>query len=130
MLKAAFVQGMLTKDEFDQRVEQAFASRTYADLALVSSDIPPGLMPATQPRRQPVSTRTRLPVSKVVSCSAGAAITLAILGTGLVTDNGFFVAFFFLPVVTCLGLWVLTGFARLLEAWDDGAAGRRDLPVS
>jgi hypothetical protein len=42
-LKAAFVQGMLAKDEFDLRVAQTFASRTYAELAAVIADIPPGL---------------------------------------------------------------------------------------
>ena len=40
MLKAAFVQGRVTKDEFDARVGQAFASRTYAELAAVTADIP------------------------------------------------------------------------------------------
>ena len=39
-LKAAFVQGMLAKDEFDLRVSQAFASRTYAELAAVTADLP------------------------------------------------------------------------------------------
>ena len=34
-LKAAFVQGLLTKDELDARAGQAFASRTYAELAAV-----------------------------------------------------------------------------------------------
>jgi hypothetical protein len=33
LLKAAFVQGMLAKDEMDLRVDQAFAARTYAELA-------------------------------------------------------------------------------------------------
>ena len=33
VLKAAFVQGRLAKDEFDLRVGQVLASRTYADLA-------------------------------------------------------------------------------------------------
>ena len=33
ILKAAFVQGMLAKDEFDQRVGHAFASRTRGELA-------------------------------------------------------------------------------------------------
>src|SRR4029077_698561 len=32
-LKTAFVQGMLAKDEFDLRVSQTLAARTYADLA-------------------------------------------------------------------------------------------------
>lgn len=39
-LKAAFVQGMLAKDELDLRVGQAFASRTYAELAAVTADLP------------------------------------------------------------------------------------------
>jgi hypothetical protein len=38
-LKAAFVQGMLSKDEFDQRVAQAFGSRTYAELAPITADL-------------------------------------------------------------------------------------------
>ena len=40
ILKVAFVQGMLAKDEFDLRVSQAFASRTYAELAAVTADLP------------------------------------------------------------------------------------------
>ena len=38
VLKTAFVRGMLDKDEFDQRVGQTFASRSYADLAAVTAD--------------------------------------------------------------------------------------------
>jgi hypothetical protein len=41
-LKAAFVQGRLTKDELDQRVGQALASKTYAELATLSADLPAG----------------------------------------------------------------------------------------
>ena len=47
-LKAAFVQGMLAKDEFDARVGQAFASRTYAELAALTADLP-AMPPAAQP---------------------------------------------------------------------------------
>ena len=43
VLKAAFVQGRLTKDEFDLRVGQVFASRTYADLNALTADIPDGV---------------------------------------------------------------------------------------
>ena len=42
VLKAAFVQDRLTKDEFDARVGQAFASRTYADLTALTADLPAG----------------------------------------------------------------------------------------
>jgi hypothetical protein len=41
-LKAAFVQGRLTKDELDQRVGQAFAAKTHAELAALSADLPAG----------------------------------------------------------------------------------------
>jgi hypothetical protein len=55
-LKAAFVQGRLTKDELDERVSQTFASRTYADLAALTADIPAGLTEA-QPSAKPAQTR-------------------------------------------------------------------------
>jgi hypothetical protein len=42
-LKAAFVQGRLTKDELCARVGQALTSRTYADLAVVTAGLPAGI---------------------------------------------------------------------------------------
>jgi hypothetical protein len=49
VLKAAFVQGRLTKDEFDSRVGQVLASRTFADLDALTSDIPDGVTSAQPP---------------------------------------------------------------------------------
>jgi len=63
VLKAAFVQGRLTKDEFDERVGRTFASRTYAELAAVTCDIPAGLAGA-QPPRKPARAKTQPPVNK------------------------------------------------------------------
>jgi hypothetical protein len=48
-LKAAYVYGLVTKQEFDARVSQAFAARTSADLALITADIPAGLAAAAPP---------------------------------------------------------------------------------
>jgi Domain of unknown function (DUF1707) len=48
-LKTAFVHGRLTKDEFDVRVGQVLASRTYQELAAVIADIPGGLTTAKPP---------------------------------------------------------------------------------
>jgi hypothetical protein len=45
---------MLGKDEFDLRVSQAFASRTYAELAAVIADLP---AEPTAAHRQPAGTR-------------------------------------------------------------------------
>ncbi len=51
-LKAAFVQGRLTEDELDARADRVYASRTYAELAEVTADIPAGLLGA-RPARDP-----------------------------------------------------------------------------
>jgi hypothetical protein len=48
-LKAAYVDGLVTKDEFDARISQTFASRTHAELALVTADLPAGLAPSPAP---------------------------------------------------------------------------------
>jgi len=51
-LKGAFVEGRLTEDELDARVDQVYASRTYAELAEVTADIPAELI-RTRPLRDP-----------------------------------------------------------------------------
>src|SRR5258708_17123502 len=57
VLKAGFAEGRLTKDEYDARVSQAYAARTYAELAMVTADLPGGPMVASygQPYLQPCS---------------------------------------------------------------------------
>jgi Domain of unknown function (DUF1707) len=49
VLKTAFVQDRLAKDEFDHRVGQVLASRTYAQLAKLTADIPAESPPAESP---------------------------------------------------------------------------------
>jgi putative transcriptional regulator len=56
MLKAAFTQDRLAKDEFEARVGQAFAARTHAELAAVTADIPAPVIPDQPPS---ISTRVR-----------------------------------------------------------------------
>jgi Domain of unknown function (DUF1707) len=50
-LKAAYVYGLVTKEEFDARVIQTLAARTHAELAVITADIPAGLAPAPPPLR-------------------------------------------------------------------------------
>jgi Domain of unknown function (DUF1707) len=73
VLKAAFVQGRLTKDEFDARVGATLASRTYADLAARTADIPAVLIEA-QPVRRSARAPARPQVTKVVRSRAGVII--------------------------------------------------------
>ena len=53
-LKAAFVQGRLTKDELVVRAGRTFASRTYAELAALTADLPAGPV-AAQPPEPPLA---------------------------------------------------------------------------
>jgi hypothetical protein len=91
LLKTAFVQGRLAKDEFDLRVGQVLASRTYADLGAVTADIPVGPVrahspnPARKPASMPMPTAVRAAVG--LMC-AGAVLTLADVVTVLVTLGG------------------------------------------
>ena len=57
LLKVAFVQGRLSKDELDARAGQALTARTYAELATLTADIPAGL--SARPSRQPAHPRNR-----------------------------------------------------------------------
>jgi hypothetical protein len=80
-LKAAFVQGRLVKDEFDLRVGQALASRTCAELATLTADLPAGLHFGVSRAPRPVRDAARL-------MCAGAVLTLAALVPVLVTLGG------------------------------------------
>jgi len=73
-LKAAFVDGQLTKDEFVIRAGQALAARTCADLAALTADIPP-CPPAARPSRPPAPVRRR-PLARAAAKS-GACLIIA-----------------------------------------------------
>ena len=62
-LKAAFAAGRLHRDEFDLRLSQTFASRTYAELSAVTADIPAGMTTAnpTAPARTQAEQPARWP---------------------------------------------------------------------
>jgi len=106
VLKAAFVQGRLTKDEFDVRVGQTFASRTYAELAALTADIPAGLIGA-QPLRKPARAQAPHPENKVVNSCACAALAVIVLGGALLTGH---LGLFFLGVVAIFGfLFIAAG---------------------
>jgi hypothetical protein len=74
-LKAAFVHGVLDKDEFDLRVSQTFASRTYADLVAVTADIPAGLSRAEPPG--PALGQARPPVVRPGRVARAATVLYA-----------------------------------------------------
>jgi hypothetical protein len=58
-LKAAFVEGRLTRGELDLRAGQAYCSRTYAELAAATADIRPRPPVTKPPVTRPLVTRPR-----------------------------------------------------------------------
>jgi DUF1707 SHOCT-like domain len=105
VLKAAFVQGLLTKDELDMRVGQTFASRTYAELAALTADIPAGLIGA-HPLRKPAQAEAPHPENKVVNSSACATLAVLALWAALLTGH---VGLFFVVVVAISGVLSVVG---------------------
>jgi hypothetical protein len=79
-LKTAFVQGRLTEDEFGARVDQAYASRTYAELAEATTGIPAGLATTRAPRDPWRATK--------LAWRAAYAIILPALVTAIVLPGG------------------------------------------
>ena len=132
-LKAAFVQGRLAKDEFDVRVSQVFASRTYADLNAVTADLPVGVTtgqpleaagePAEQPAREP---RDRKAV-KTWACATIAlpsmAVGIALLKSGAAISLSLISVVMFVCVVTgpVIGL-------VLLHSWVENHPGTKPSP--
>jgi hypothetical protein len=76
-LKAAFVQGRLTKDELDARAGQAFAARTYGELAALTADLPAGLADAVPPRHA-ARAQTRWPISTAASAGLWMVCAVAV----------------------------------------------------
>ena len=111
LLKTAFVQGRLDRDEFDARIGQAVASRTYGELAAVTADIPAGLITAL-PRRPPVRARRRIPFNTAVTggaCIAGlvnAGMVAALLSHSPVAVV-LFVVFAIIATILALGAMIV-----------------------
>ncbi|HZR50655.1 MAG TPA: DUF1707 domain-containing protein [Streptosporangiaceae bacterium] len=121
MLKTAFVQDRLTKDELDARVGQALAARTYADLDAVTHDVPvssrlPPLPRVLQTTSAPLSPHVprRSEVRRAVTSGTG-ALGVVIVAVGAVAGvavnplAGVAVAVFFVIIAA-----IAAGFAALV----------------
>jgi len=70
VLKAAFAEGRLTAEEYQERVGQVYASRTYAELGMLTSDLPIGPLGAlAPPRTAQLMVPTRRPMNSLAIVS-------------------------------------------------------------
>lgn len=123
-LKAAFVQGLLTKDEFGLRVGQTLGSRTYAELAAITADIPGWLIGAQlPPKRAQAQAQTRAEGNTAFKsgvCTLGAIILAASTAVDAVSGLGaaLIMALFLMGVGVIIAVIVtlLVAGIRLLES--------------
>lgn len=85
-LRAAYVYGLVTKDEFDERVSQTFAARTYAELAVITADIPSGLAPAPPPLRPAPASASAPVTARVIAGDRPIIATAVVAGLALVAS--------------------------------------------
>ena len=120
LLKAAFVHGRLTKEEFDSRVDRAFTARTYAELTRLTDDLP---VPPAAPGRWPLQACPR-PLADAEVQQGGRAIahtvviTVLLWAAAIVTFNGALFIAAFGATCTVLAISAMTG-SRLLGLWLD-----------
>jgi hypothetical protein len=113
VLKSAFTQGRLTRDEFYLRATQVFASRTYADLDALTADIPAGLAKPQppEPARQPDSKRL---IRRGTAVGAGAGMVIPAVTIMLAGGPPVFAVFFGVLISASIAV-LLPGFLTLLS---------------
>ena len=138
-LKEAFVQGRLTRDEFDSRVANALAARTYADLAPLSTDLPAAPAVARPPARRPAPAGRPVPArpannavrngarviaaTTVLTAGLWAAALLSPAGSQALGGLVFAVTFIWFGVVLLAGSAMLESRSRKRSGLNQQAAG-------
>ncbi len=84
VLKTAFTEGRLTKEEYDIRVGQALSARTYADLGALTDDLPVPRPPVVP--RHYTSGLPRQPAGPAPAQTNSLARTALILGLAQVVS--------------------------------------------
>jgi hypothetical protein len=126
VLKAAYAQGRLTKDELEARAGQAFASRTYAELAALTADIPADLPTASPAAASPAATESDAawpPPSTPARTMAKAARRsgVCLLVAVALVEGAYLAGNFLLIVAGFFALIAASGFFGygILDAWQE-----------
>jgi Domain of unknown function (DUF1707) len=81
VLRAAFAEGRLTQDEFNDRMAQAYASRTYGELGELTADLPVGPLGILPPGGVSPAAPQREADSRPVASTAGLVLTALVVFT-------------------------------------------------
>lgn len=121
VLKTAFVQERLTRDELDTRVGQALAARTYADLDVVTASIPAGHDPAQSPLPmpvhpyRPVRTAVKGSVIAIAGTAVAAGIFAGVMGRDPAAAAIVLIAFTACSVIAALLALMIAGVVNLVS---------------
>jgi hypothetical protein len=117
VLKTAYAQGRLTKDELEARAGLVFASRTYADLAALTADLP-AASPAG-PGSDAVWPRPSTPARTMAKAARRSGVCL-LVAISLV-EGAFLADNFLLIVAAFFALIAASGFFGygILDAWEE-----------
>jgi hypothetical protein len=122
VVKAAFVQGLLAKDEFDVRIGKVLVARTYTQLAALTADIPAGLT-AVRPLSEPVRKSAG---KKAVRAWAGGAAAFTGVAAVIAAANGGIDVERLVGVVIFVSLAaIMVAMLAALHAWLDKRASRQ-----
>jgi hypothetical protein len=132
VLKAAYAQGRLTKDELEARAGQAFASRTYAELAALTADLPAASPAAASPAAaspaaaSPAATgsdaawpRPSTPARTMAKAARRSGVCLlvavALVEGAYLADNFLLIVAAFFALIAASGFF---GYG-ILDAWEE-----------
>ena len=117
VLKTAYAQGRLTKDELEARAGQAFASRTYAELAALTADLPAASPAATGsdvPWPRP-STPARTMAKAARRSGVCLLVAVALVEGAYLADNFLLIVAAFFALIAASGFF---GYG-ILDAWEE-----------
>ena len=126
VLKAAYAQGRLTKDELEARAGQAFASRTYAELAVLTADLPAASPAATgsdAPWPRP-STPARTMAKAARRSGVCLLAAIALVEGAYLADNFLLIVAAFFALIAASGFF---GYG-ILDAWEERRSHAQDAP--
>ena len=122
VLKAAYAQGRLTKDELEARAGQAFASRTYAELAVLTADLP-AASPAGASRAAtgPDAPWPRPSTPARTMAKAARRSGVCLLAAIALVEGAYLADNFLLIVAAFFALIAASGFFGygILDAWEE-----------
>jgi hypothetical protein len=125
-LRAAREDGRLDTDELEERLGQAYAAKTFGDLAPLTADLGPA--PSAAPAPAPAAPAAVVDPSQApnwrVRWGSWAGVSILLVGIWAITCIASGELNFFWPIFP-IGFWALGNVAAMFSGWGQGSGGPR-----